>query len=779
MKALRVNFDVVLFVVSMALLAAGVVGWSVGNNATELVAWTTSTVIGLVVSGAWMVESVRRHQLGVDLIAVLALAGALVVGEPFAGAMITVMLATGRLLEARASKRARRDLSLLVQRAPRTARLVRADGVVEVPVEQVQRGDHLIVGPGEVVAVDGHLLADAVLDESSLTGESRPVDRPAGDTIRSGAVNAGSAVGLTATSDAGSSTYANIVRLVEQAQAGSAPFVRAADRIATWFVPFTLVLAGVAWWVARDATLAVAVLVVATPCPLLLAAPIAIMSGLSRSARIGVVVKGGEALERLAAGRVLLLDKTGTVTRGQPVVVDVVTADASVSSDELLHCAASLDQVSPHVMAGSIVRAARSRGLALALPDAVVEEPGYGIEGRVDGRLVRVGKVAWVVDGEPPEWVHTVRRRAALNSSLTVFVALDGVAAGALLLEDPIRPDARRMIRALKSAGITRTVLLTGDRADIAQSVGRVVGVDFVRAESDPADKVEQVLAEAKIGPTIMVGDGVNDAPALAAATVGVALAAGGATASSEAAGVVLTSDRIDGLADAILIARRSRAIALQAAVLGMGLSVIAMIVAALGYLPPAAGALLQEGIDVLAIVVALRAVLPGRQHPVQMAGDDAALTSRLLAEHAAVLPLVEQIRVIADGVDVTAAALTGVRGLLKRLESELIPHEHHEEHELYPMMDRLIGGPEATAALSRTHAEIDLQVTRLRRLLAGIDGPAAGREDLPELRGSLYGLYAILRLHNAQEEESLFSLMPEDGAPAGSPTPEVAHRPH
>ncbi|QNK80333.1 heavy metal translocating P-type ATPase [Nakamurella sp. PAMC28650] len=763
MATVRRYFDLILFLVSLLLLGAGAIGWWSGAGRWEAVCWTVSTVLGVVVSVSWVVISLRKHQLGVDLIAVLALLGALAVGEPFAGAMITVMLASGRLLEASAARRAQRDLSLLVERAPRTARRVGPGGVVEIPVDEVRRGDHLVVGPGEVVPVDGHLLEAAVLDESSLTGESRPVDRIAGETVRSGSVNAGPPIGLIATSEAASSTYAQIVRLVEQANADSAPFVRTADRFAVYFVPFTLALAGGAWLVTGDAVRAVAVLVVATPCPLLLAAPIAIMSGLSRSARLGVIIKGGEALERLAAGRVLILDKTGTVTRGEPEVSEVVTDGVEVDPDDLLRWAARLDQVSPHVMAASIVKAARTRGLALDLPVAVAEKSGYGIQGTVDGHLLRLGKASWILDREEPDWMQTARRRAASTSSLTVFVSVDGRPGGVILLEDPIRPDARRMIQSLRSAGVTRTVLLTGDRADIAQSVGALVGVDFVRADCDPAAKVQQVVAEAANGPTIMVGDGVNDAPALATAAVGVALAAGGATASSETADVVITGNRIDLLADAIMIAQRSKAIALQSVTVGMGLSLVAMVVAALGYLPPAVGALAQEGIDVLAIMVALRAVTPGRSHTLTLPPQDLALTQRLFDEHASVLPVVEQIRVVADSLATNPESLVATRKLLQRLESELLPHEHAEEHDLYPMMDELMSGPNATAALSRTHAEIDVQVARLHRLLDEIIGDAPTLADVTELRGLLYGLYAILKLHNAQEEEGLFSLLPDE----------------
>jgi heavy metal translocating P-type ATPase len=749
------------FILSAALLFTGGGAWFAGAAPAAELLWTAGTALGLVASTGWTVAALRRRQPSVDVIAVLALAGALAVGEAFAGAMITVMLATGQLLEARAGARARRELSLLVQRVPRTARRRVAGAVVEVPVAEVARGDRILVGTGEVVPVDGRLVAAGVLDEAALTGESLPVERPAGDEVRSGVVNAGSPLDLVATATAAESTYAGVVRLVEQAQASSAPFVRAADRIALLFVPLTLVLAGGAWAISGDPVRAVAVLVVATPCPLLLAAPIAIMSGMSRAASLGVVVKGGGALERLAAGRVMLFDKTGTLTRGRPALASVVTASDAVDADEVLRLAASLDQVSPHVLASAIVTAATRRSLRLQMPESVVEEHGYGLRGVVGGREVRLGKAAWIVPGAAPAWVRQVRRRADLDGSLTVVVALDGVPAGAFLLEDPIRPDAPRMVRALRKAGISRVVLVTGDRLDVADTVGRIVGVDTVLADCNPADKLAAIESESADAATIMVGDGVNDAPALAAAGVGVALASRGATASSEAADVVLTVDRVDALADAILIARRSRRIALQAVLVGMGLSLVAMVAAAAGLLPPAAGAVLQEFIDVLAIGIALRAVLPGTMHTIEMAPADVALATELRAQHDAALPVVEQTRAVADALSAQDHGLAPARALLSRLEGELLPHERAEEELLLPLVARALGQTDASAALSRTHAEIQHQVARLDRLLADLDDDNVQPEDLVELIRLLYGLYAVLRLHNAQEEESAFSLVP------------------
>jgi heavy metal translocating P-type ATPase len=754
------HWETLFIIAALAALAAGGIAWLADHDGLADAFWVGGTVLGLVVSLATVAIAVARRRTTVDIIALLALAGALWVGEPFAGALITAMLASGEWLEARAAARARRELSLLVERAPRVARRVDSTGVQTIPVEDVRVGDRLLVAGGEIVPIDGHLLEPGSFDESALTGEPLPVERPMGDEVRSGVVNAGSAVTVIATADSSTSTYAALVSLVEQAQAASAPFIRLADRFALAFVPLTLVIAGGAWALTGDAVRAVAVLVVATPCPLLLAAPIAIMSGISRAARSGVIVKGGQALEQLGTGRVMLFDKTGTLTEGRPVVESVLSVPGGPDPEEVLRLAASLDQVSPHVLATSIVSAATSRGLALELPTNVHEEHGTGLEGRVGGRLVRVGRAAWAL-GEPVQpWVLRVRRRAALDDALAVYVSVDGEGVGVILLEDRIRPDARRMVRTLREVGIERILLVTGDRADAGHSVGRIVGVDEVRADCTPEDKLEVITAESRNAPTIMVGDGVNDAPALAAAGVGVAIAARGATASSEAADVVLTVDRIDALADAVLIARRSKRIALEAVGVGMALSLVAMAAAALGYLPPAAGALLQEVIDLLAIGIALRAMLPSPLHTIRLSPEDAELSRRLRDDHEDTLPVVEQIRQTADALSSLAPDLGPTRELLVRLDEELIPHEREDERLLVPLIARTIGEGDAMA-VSRVHAEIEHKVLRLHRLLEGVgDEPAA--EDVVELRRMLYGLYAVLRLHNDQEEEAAFSLIPE-----------------
>ncbi|RIQ18257.1 heavy metal translocating P-type ATPase [Jiangella rhizosphaerae] len=770
MDVVKGRVAVLLFAASTLLLALGGALWLLGPVDAAEVCWLVGTVLGLAASVAWTAAAVRRREPSVDVIAVLALAGALAVGEYFAGAMITVMLATGRLLEARADARARRELRLLLERSPRTARRRAGDQLIDIPVDDVTIGDRLLVRSGDVVPVDGRLFTEATLDESALTGEPLPVERTPGEDARSGAVNSGAPFDLLATAAAADSTYAGLVRLVEQAQASSAPFVRLADRLAVLFVPLTLLLAAGAWALAADPVRAVAVLVVATPCPLLLAAPIAYISGLSRATRAGVVIKGGGTLERLAAARVVLFDKTGTLTRGRPHVTDIVTGSDALGADELLHLAASLDQMSPHVLASAIVSTANTRGLKLDLPRQVTEEHGYGLSGVVGDHEVALGKRSWIAPDPAPPWVRRVRRRAGLDGSLTVFVSIDGRPAGAFLLEDVIRPDAPRMIHSLREAGIRRIVLVTGDRTDTAESVGRIVGTDSVRADCDPGEKLAVIEAEREAGTTVMVGDGVNDAPALAAADVGVALAAHGATASSEAADVVLTVDRVDALADAILIAQRARRIARQAVGVGMGLSLAAMLMAAAGLLPPAAGAVLQELIDVLAIGLALRAVLPGRTHTVTMPPADVARGRELRAQHESSLAVVEEIRAVADGLTTHDPGLGPVRRLVERLQTDLLAHERADQDDLVPIVARVLGDP-ATYALTRTHAEIEHQVATLGRLLEGLRDEHVQPEDVIELRRLLYGLYGVLRLHNAQEDETAFSLLPSSPVAVGPRT--------
>ncbi|MER6185898.1 heavy metal translocating P-type ATPase [Streptomyces sp. NPDC001652] len=754
--------EAALLTVTAVALAAGGVSRLAGATALADLCWGLGTVAAVVPAVGWVLAALRRGQAGVDLIAVLALGGTLAVREYLAGALIALMLATGRTLEAAARRRASRDLRALLEHAPRSARRRTGDEVTTVPLGEVRIGDLLVVGPGEVVPVDGMVDGPpAVLDESVLTGEPLSVRHPPGENVRSGAVNAGNAFELRTSATEQDSTYAGIVRLAQQAGAESAPLVRLADRYAAWFLPLAVAVAGLAWLLTGSAVRAVAVLVVATPCPLLLAAPVAVVSGLSRASRLGVVIRDGGALENLGRARTLLLDKTGTLTRGHPRVVDVVAAPDGTPA-EVLRLAASLDQYSPHVLAQAVVDAARERRAPLSAAGEVSEEPGRGVTGTIDGRRITVGRLD--DDARRPPWARSVDNRSLLDGAAVSWVTVDELLAGAVLLRDPLRPDAPRALRRLRAAGIGRLVMLTGDRAEPAREVGAVLGLDEVRSGLSPADKVAAVRAEREHAVTVMVGDGVNDAPALAAADIGVAMGARGSTASSEAADIVLTTDRVDRLADAVTIAVRSRRIAVQSALGGMLMSLAAMAAAAAGLLQPAAGALLQEGIDVAVILNALRALRDDRAARPVLRPATEALIRRFAAEHDDLQDVLRAVRAAADRLcDSTGPeALAAVRGVHLLLTERLLPHEHAEEHQLYPALATALGGPEATATMSRAHAEIDRLAHRIAvhlDLAEADDGPAP--EQLDDLRACLYGLHTVLRLHFIQEEENYFSLAP------------------
>ena len=755
MAAPRRDLSRVWLATSVVGIATGGVLWLLDLHDAAGFAWAVTTAVALVSLLREVVVGLLGRQPGVDVIALLAMGGALGLRQYLAGAVIALMLATGDALESYADRRAHRELSSLLDRAPRSVWRYEEDRLVERPVQEVALGDRVLVKAGEVIPVDGVIARDVVLDESALTGESRPVERAAGDPIRSGAVNAGGAFDLTATATARDSTYAGIVRLVQEAERQKAPSVRLADRYAAIFVPITLVLAGGAWIVSGDALRALAVLVVATPCPLILAVPIAIVSGISRAAHRGIIVKGGGALETLARGRVLMFDKTGTLTSGVPQLADLEVF-GDLGPDELLRLAASLDQVSPHVLAAALVRAARQRGLPLSFPADANERHGAGIEGKVDGRRVALGKAGYVSEGAPmPPRAREVRRRSMLDGSSCIFVAVDGEVAGALIVDDPIRPDSPRVIRSLRRAGIERVIMVTGDHPDVAESVGAALGVDRILSERDPAEKVEALEAEREAGVTIMVGDGLNDAPALAAADVGVAMGARGASASSEAADVVLVVDRLDALVDAIAISRRSRTIAVQSVLLGMGLAFGFMIAGAFGLFVPVVGALIQELIDVTSILNALRALRGGPS--TRAAGGATDVAERFRAEHREFLPELQRLRSTADRLgELPPEELRRELEAVRRFIAERLPqHEEEEEAAVYPVVARMLGGEDPMGSMARAHIEISHLARVYQQLLQDLPADGPTPDDLMDLRRILYGLHAILRLHFAQEEEA------------------------
>ncbi|HKG03177.1 MAG TPA: heavy metal translocating P-type ATPase [Conexibacter sp.] len=575
-----------------------------------------ATIAGTLIPVSWSVaRALVRGDVGVDVVALLAMAAALVGGELLAGSVVAVMLLGGNALEAYASGRAERELTALLRRAPRIAHRRTDSTWEEVAVDTVVPGDVVLVRSGEVVPVDGTLASErAAIDASAVTGESLPLEQHRGDALRSGVANAGEAFELRATRAAADSSYAALVALVAAAQCERPPFTRLADRYAAIFLPLTLLLAGGAWAASGEFVRAVAVLVVATPCPLILAAPIALVSGLSRCAGEGIVLKGGTALEGLASARTVLLDKTGTLTLGRPSVELIVPFDG-LACDEILRLAASAEQLSAHVLAEGIVHDAQARGLRLEQPGNAHEDPGDGIEATVGGRRIAVG-------GE--RWLHT-RGFAAADGVATavdgadpgralVHVGIDGAIVGALVMADRLRPDAAQLAQSLRDAGVRQVAMVTGDSDAVAQAIAREAGLDRVYAERTPEEKLEvvrAVRARPELRPVVMVGDGVNDAPALALADVGVAIAGESETVSSEAADAVITVDRIDRVATAVRIGRRTMRIARQSVIAGMALSLVAMGFAAAGLLPPVAGALLQEAIDVAVILNALRALRP------------------------------------------------------------------------------------------------------------------------------------------------------------------------
>ena len=501
---------------------------------------------------------------------------------------------------------------------------------------------------------------------------------------------------------------------------------------------------------------------------MILAVPIAVVAGISRAAKRGIIVKGGGALETLARCKTLLFDKTGTLTSGVPQLADVETFGA-VDTDELLRLAASLDQVSPHVLATAIVRAARERDLELSFPEDVEERYGAGIAGVVDGRKVSLGKAGFVTgDGPLPRRAREVRRRTMMDGSSSVFVGVDGEVAGALVIDDPIRPNTPRVIRALRRAGIERVVMVTGDHPDVAESVGAALGVDRILSERAPDEKVEAVKAEREHGIVVMVGDGLNDAPALAAADVGVAMGARGATASSEAADVVLVVDRLDRLVEAIAIARRSRGIAVESVAIGMGLAFAFMGAAAIGLFGPIAGALIQEGIDVMSILNSLRAIGGGGgKGP---AGPSTDVADRFRREHREFAPELQRIRSVADRLERMSGdeAIRELETVRVFIAERLPRHEEEEEAAVYPVVARLMGGEDPMSSMARAHVEISHLGRIFQQLLDDLPPEGPSPDDLLDLRRVLYGLHAILRLHFAQEEEAYAWLSSGEPVPVG-----------
>lgn len=607
--------------VVVALLMLAVVSAMLAAGEGVVAQWVASGFVILVIlnTAGGMVRDILRGHYGLDILAVVAMVATVAVGEYVAALIIVVMLSGGTSLEEYAAARARAELTTLLERAPHVAHripggLSGADHgeapIEDVPVEDVEPGEVLLVRPSEVVPVDGVLLEEeAVFDESSLTGESLPVLHSRGDQVLSGALNGSQAIRLRATSRAADSQYQQILRLVAQAEESKAPTVRVADRFAVPFTLVSLAIGGAAWWLSGDPARFAEVMVLATPCPLLIAAPVAFLGGASRAARAGIIVKGGAALEGLATATSVAFDKTGTLSRGRPELARIDTVPG-IDPRELLRLAASAEQYSSHVLAEGVIRAARERGLELIEGSEGEEHATNGVTAQVEGRDVVVGKFGFVRERDPSASLGELG-----PGETSVAVAVDGRFVGSLVLNDPLRPNAGATVRVLREQGIEDIVLLTGDNRTTAYSLAEEAGITDIHAEMLPQDKVALVTSLPH-RPVIMVGDGVNDAPVLAVAEVGIAMGARGSTAASEAAAVVITRDDIGKVVQAIDIGRRTFRVALTAIWIGVALSLGLMVVAAFGHIPAVAGALTQELVDLTTILYALLALRAGTAHP-------------------------------------------------------------------------------------------------------------------------------------------------------------------
>jgi len=605
-KLLRFLGHYKLFSLALAAVLAGLVLEFTNHHSAAH--WLLSIVsvaelLPLLVS---MWHDLRSGRYGIDILAATAILASVILGEYWAAIVIVVMLTGGEALEHYAGHRARSELDALLKHAPRKANILRKGKVVEVNVDEIHVGDKLIIKPGEVVAVDALVIeGTASFDEASLTGESLPEPKKVGDQLLSGSVNLDSQVTAKATATAADSQYQQIINLVKAASANQTPFVRLADRYSLPFTFFAYAIATTVWVISGQAIRFLEVIVVATPCPLLLAAPIAVISGMARASRYGIIVKTGAALERLAETKTIAFDKTGTLTTSALSVDEVITY-GSFNKDEVLALAASLEQNSNHVVAGAIVGAAKAKGLKFTKAKHVKEFSGRGLSAHLKGRDVLVGRLSLLQDEGvklPPKF------KADSVTKTAVFVSLDGALTGTITLRDEVRPESRATIERLKALGIQQIMMVTGDNRSTAQAIAKQLSIEQVYAETLPADKLH-TIDKVKERPLAFVGDGVNDAPVLTAADIGIALGARGSTAASESADMVVMLDDVSRVASGYEIAKRTFAIARQSILVGIALSLILMLIFATGKFTPLQGAIIQEVVDVVVIFNALRAHL-------------------------------------------------------------------------------------------------------------------------------------------------------------------------
>jgi heavy metal translocating P-type ATPase len=561
------------------------------------------TAIAEVLPLLWnMAQDLRSGRYGIDILAATAIIASVVLGEYWAGIVVVLMLTGGQSLEDYAEHRAKSELDALLKHAPQTAHLIKKGKSNSVPISELKVGDRILVKAGELVPADAEVVEGiANFDESSLTGESQPESKQPGGQLLSGSINLDGPVTAKVTAVAADSQYQQIIKLVRSAAASQAPFVRLADR---YSIPFTLTAYAIAiamWVLSGEAIRFLEVIIVATPCPLLLAAPIALISGMSRASRYGIIVKTGSALERLAEARTMAFDKTGTLTHGE-LSVKTVKPLGKFKKDEVLALAAGLEQNSNHVVARAIVEDAKIKKVKMVKAKHVQEISGLGLKAQVKGQEIIVGRISFMEESN-------VKIPAAQKQikETAVYIAVDSKLAGVITFSDEVRPETETTLEILEHLGIDRTVMITGDNKATARAIAKQLGIKEVHAGMLPAEKL-RVLSELTPRPVVFVGDGVNDAPVLTAADVGIALGAKGSTAASESADMVVMKDDLSRVADGVYIAKRTFGIARQSIRIGIGLSLILMAAFATGAFPPLAGAIVQEVVDVIVIFNALRA---------------------------------------------------------------------------------------------------------------------------------------------------------------------------
>lgn len=598
------------WVIVFIVLAIGFAVAGLGSVANIILA--TAAIINVIPLTWGMIKDLRSGTYGVDVLAATAIITSVVLGEYWAGMIIVLMLTGGEALEDYAANRAKSELSTLLDSAPKKAHLVKGKKIVDITASAVKVGDKLIVKPGEVVPVDGIIIeGESSFDESSLTGESLPIDRGIDDQVLSGSINTEGLVTIRAVHTASDSQYEQIIKLVKAASTAQSPFVRLADRYSIPFTAVAFIIAGGAWLVSGDSMRFLQVLVVATPCPLILGAPIALVSGISRAARHGIIIKNGGGIEQLSEVQTIGFDKTGTLTVGKPTVKSVV-AYGKNKKDDVLALMAAIEQGSSHVLANAVIGAATKKKLRLPKVKNIKEIPGHGLKAISNGQEVLVGKYK-LMNEQGVELPKNLKQNTL--SQTTSFVAVNGTLIGLVTFEDAIRPESKTMLSRLKQLGIKDTLMVTGDNKATAQAIAKKLGIRTVVADAMPGDKLTAMEAVDK-RPVAFVGDGVNDAPVLTAADVGIALGARGSTAASETADVVIMADDISKVAQSIDISKNTLRIAKQSIMIGIVISIVLMLIYSTGRFSAVSGAAIQELVDIIVIVYALRAHGPWRKRP-------------------------------------------------------------------------------------------------------------------------------------------------------------------